>query len=104
MLTGLPSVPRGKDCSSSTRLLLLAATMHARAALARSSSIATGPLTSRCIKAMAAKNPLCYALSRRFGNGLNYCGRFNFLTTRGPGLGDALGQTRPIGDVRGRSS
>jgi hypothetical protein len=34
---------------------------------------------------MAAKNPLCYPPSefKRFGNGLNSCGRFNFLTIRG---------------------
>src|SRR5262249_43964455 len=50
MHTGLPGAPRGKDYGNSTRRLILAATIHAHAALVRSSSAATGRQTSRCIR------------------------------------------------------
>jgi hypothetical protein len=46
---------REKDCASSTRHLILAATIHAHAAPARSSSAATGRRTSHCIKLLAAE-------------------------------------------------
>ena len=42
--------PRGKDSGSSTRRLILAATIHVRAAPARSLSAATGRRTSLCIR------------------------------------------------------
>src|SRR5258707_1449419 len=50
MPTGFPVALRRKDCDSSTKRLLLAATMHARAAPAKNSNAATERRTSRCIR------------------------------------------------------
>src|SRR5215467_5355613 len=87
MPTGLPIAPRGKDCDSSTKLLLLGATIHARAAPARSSNAATGRRTSRCIKLGQPKFALLPAVPtqalRQVCNGLLSCDRFNSLTKRG---------------------
>jgi len=63
------------------------ATIHARAALARSSSAATGRRTSRCIK-RGVRNPLCYAPSqtqalRQACNGLHPSAASIFLTMGG---------------------
>ena len=78
MPTGLPGAPRGKDYGSSTRRLLLAATIHAHAAPARSSSTATGRRTSRCIRQPKfAPLPAVPASVQ-----LPPCARFNFLTKR----------------------
>ena len=63
MPTGSPGAPRGKDCGSSTRHLLLDATIHVHAAPARSSSAATGRRT-RCTELLQSEDPLCYPLSQ----------------------------------------
>jgi uncharacterized protein len=60
--TSMPGAPGGQNCGSSTRRLPLA-TIHARAALARSSSAATGRRTSRCIKLGRPKSALLPAVS-----------------------------------------
>jgi hypothetical protein len=76
MPTGWPVAPRGKS-ESSTRRLLLAATIHARAAPAKNSNAATGRRTSRCIRP-----PKSALLPRLRPYGLHSFGCFNFLTIR----------------------
>ena len=76
MPTGLPVAPRGKDCDSSTRCLILGATIPVHAGPARSSSAATGPRTSRFIKLGSL---LPAAPPQAPGHSFS---RFNFLTIR----------------------
>jgi uncharacterized protein len=75
MPTGLPGAPRGKDYGHSLSRLILAATTHAPAAPARSSSAATGPPTPRCIsRTNSLYHPPLPATFHR-----PVCGRFNFF-------------------------
>jgi hypothetical protein len=60
MPTGSPAAPRRRDRDGqSTRRLLQAATIYARADPARSSSAATGRRT-RCTELLQPEDPLCY--------------------------------------------
>jgi hypothetical protein len=93
MPTGSPVAPHGKDCDSSTRHLILAATIHVRQevqALPRGAA-------RRVALSRDSRNPPCYppshagASARKLATVIHSLGRLNFLTIRGGSHGIPVG-------------